>query len=212
MNISIRNENINDFQKVEELTREAFWNLHIPGCDEHYLVHLLRTHSDFIPYLNFVAVFNNEVIGNIMYTKSYVLNEPGKKIEIITFGPVCVLPKYQRQGVGSALINHSKKIAKEHNHKAIIIQGHPHNYCKHGFKCSKDFNVCDSEGKYPMGLLVLELEKGIFEGHKWKYYLSGVYDVDSTAAVEYDKQFKFKKKEYQYSQEEFSIAYRAYIE
>jgi hypothetical protein len=30
---------------------EAFWNLHAPGCDEHYLVHIMRKHEDFIPEL-----------------------------------------------------------------------------------------------------------------------------------------------------------------
>ena len=48
MNIDIRKETKADYRIVEELTREAFWNLHSPGCDEHYLVHVLRNHPDFI--------------------------------------------------------------------------------------------------------------------------------------------------------------------
>ena len=51
----IRNENEKDFREVEALTREAFWNLYIQGCDEHYLVHKMREHPDFIKYLDFVA-------------------------------------------------------------------------------------------------------------------------------------------------------------
>lgn len=211
MNISIRNEDKNDYRKVEELTREAFWNLYVQGCDEPYLVHKMRTHPDFITALALVAVFEDKIIGNIMYTRSHLRDESNHRIDTITFGPISVLPEYQKQGVGSALIRHSQKVAVENNHKVIIIQGHPHNYCKHGFKSSKDYNISDAEGKYPYSLLVLELEKGILKGHNWRYYPSEVYNIEVTAAAEYDKQFAFKKKEYKYTQEEFSIASRAYI-
>ncbi len=193
-------------------TREAFWNLHVPGCDEHYLAHKMRAHPDFIWNLSFVAVYENKIIGNIMYTKSYIIDGTSNRIETITFGPISVLPEYQRQGVGSALIQHSKNIAFENNYKAIIIQGHPHNYCKHGFRSSKDYNISDSEGKYPYSLLAVELQKGILNGRNYKYYLSDVYTSDANATDEFDKQFDFKKKEYKYTQEEFSIARRAYIE
>ena len=56
MNILIRNEMEKDFRQVENLTSEAFWNLYIPGCNEHYLVHIMRDHPDFIPELAFVAI------------------------------------------------------------------------------------------------------------------------------------------------------------
>ncbi|MDY6968280.1 MAG: N-acetyltransferase [Spirochaetota bacterium] len=213
MNISIRNETGSDHKQVEELTREAFWNLYVPGCDEHYLVHIMRNHPDFIAELDFVAIYENRVIGNIMYSKSYVADKKDLtfKVDTITFGPVSVLPEFQKQGVGSALIKHSINIAKENGYKSIIIQGHPHNYCKHGFKSSKDFGISDSEGKYPYSLLVLELENEIFRGNEWKYYSSDVYDVDQNAVKKFDNHFKTKKKEFQYTQEEFSIACRAYI-
>ena len=136
MNISIRNETENDYREVEELTREAFWNLYVQGCDEHYLVHKMRKHPDFIPELDFVALFENKIVGNIMYTKSCIVDESNNRIETTTFGPISVLPTFQRQGVGSALIGHSKKVAFEKGYNIIIIQGHPHNYCKHGFKSS----------------------------------------------------------------------------
>jgi len=209
--MNIRLETKDDYTQVEELVREAFWNLYVPGCDEHYLVHTMREHPDFIPELDFVAVSENKVVGNIMYTKSYVVDETNHRIETITFGPVSVLPAFQRQGIGSALICHSREVALEKGYKAIIIQGHPHNYCKHGFKSSKDYNIGNAEGKFPYGLLVLELEKGIFEGRCWTYYSSDVYNIDVNAVDEYDKLFVHKKKEYKTTQEEFLIASRAYI-
>lgn len=53
--LTIRNENKADHKIVEEITRNAFYNLYIPGCVEHYLVHIMREHEDFIPELDFVA-------------------------------------------------------------------------------------------------------------------------------------------------------------
>ena len=213
MDILIRNEMEKDYRQVEELTREAFWNLYVPGCNEHYLVHIMRNHPDFISELDFVAIDGDDVIGNIMYSKSYVIDKTNSnhKIDTITFGPVSVLPKHQRKGVGSALIKHSIKIASANKYNAIIILGHPHNYCKHGFKSSKDCNISDSSGNYPYGLLVLELERGIFKNSKWTYFFSDLYEINQDDAEEFDKQFKPKKKEYTYTQEEFSIAYRAYL-
>ena len=64
--INIRNERPEDFQKVEEMTRKAFYNQYIPGCVEHYLVHIMRQHPDFLPQLDFVLELDGQVIGNIM--------------------------------------------------------------------------------------------------------------------------------------------------
>ena len=85
MDLEIRNESESDYREVEELTREAFWNLYVPGCNEHYLVHVMRKHPDFIAALDFVAVHNNKVIGNIMYTTSRVIDmhEPTHCIDTI---------------------------------------------------------------------------------------------------------------------------------
>ena len=40
---SIRRETPEDYRAVEELTREAFWNVYKPGADEHYFVHQMRS-------------------------------------------------------------------------------------------------------------------------------------------------------------------------
>jgi predicted N-acetyltransferase YhbS len=65
--VNIRNEVENDYKKVEEITRRAFWNLYVPGCIEHYLVHVMRSHEDFLPELDFVIEVDNQVIGNSFF-------------------------------------------------------------------------------------------------------------------------------------------------
>ena len=212
MEITLRKEIESDYRRVEQVTREAFWNLYVPGCCEHYLAHVMRDHKDFIPDLDYVALADNQIVGNIMYTKSKIVNEKEESIETITFGPVSVLPEYQRKGIGSSLIQHTIQKAKEKDHKAIVIYGNPKNYCKHGFKSSKDYNVSTMEGKYPYSLLVLELEEGAFNNHSWRYQESDVYNLDVGKAEEFDKLFEYKEKGYRYTQEEFKISCRAFVE
>lgn len=211
MDFTIRNEKAEDFNQVENLTREAFWNLYVPGCNEHYLIHIMRDHPDFVKKLDFVAEYNGEIIGNIMYTKAWLYSEDGIKIEIASFGPISVLPKYQRKGVGSVLIRHTIDIAKNDGIGVIVIFGDPHNYCKHGFKSSKDFNISDMNGEYPYGMLALELKEGTVKGHNWKYKYSPVLEINEADAEKYDKKFENKEKEYTPSQEIFSIAVRSYL-
>ncbi len=212
MNVKIRAELEKDFFNVEELTREAFWNLYRPGCDEHYLIHTMRSHPEYIKELAYIAVMDDKTVGCIMFTKSYVLNEKDERIETATFGPLCVHPKYQRKGIGTKLIEYTKELASQRGYPAIIILGDPHNYCKHGFKTGKDLNVSTIDGKYPLGLLVLELEKGIFDNRKWRFKESSAYELDYSKVDEYDRNFPIKDKSYAYSQEVFSILIRSFVE
>ena len=98
--LNIRSEKESDYKIVEEITRKAFYNMYIPGCYEHYLVHIMRGHKDFIPELDFVIELDGRVIGNIMYTKSILKDEQGNQKDILTFGPVCIEKEYQRKGYG----------------------------------------------------------------------------------------------------------------
>ena len=75
MSLVIRNENKNDYRIVEELTREAFWNLHHLGCDEHYILHNLRNSTDFIRELTFVAQNDGQIIGHIAYSRGLVIDK-----------------------------------------------------------------------------------------------------------------------------------------
>lgn len=211
MELIIRNETTSDYREVENVTREAFWNLYLPGCTEHYLVHLMRGHQDFIQELDFVATIDGKIVGNIMYTNATIVDEVGNKMDIASFGPISVLPEYQRKGVGSALIGHTMGILKRRRTPGVVILGDPHNYCKHGFRSSKDYGIGDAEGNFPYGMLALELEKGAFSGHAWKFKYSDVYNIDEEDAQEFDASFPPKEKDYSYSQEIFSIAFRSMV-
>lgn len=209
--IQIRNEQKSDYQIVEDITREAFYNMYVPGCMEHYLVHIMRGHEDFIPELDFVLELDGKVIGNIMYTKAKLTDENGEEKEIITFGPVCILPKYQRIGYGKLLMEHSFKRAVELGYDTIVIFGSPANYVSRGFKSCKKYNLCVEGGGYPAGMLAKELKEGAFDGRKWTYSGSPVMDVDGQEAARFDDALPPMAKEYRPSQDEFYIISQAFL-
>lgn len=214
MNIIIRNEREPDFRKVEILTRKAFWNVYVPGCDEHYLAHILRGHKDFIPELDLVAeTEDGKIVGNVMYTKAKLIDEDRNEKEILTFGPVSVHPECQRMGIGKRLLEHSFRIAAELGYMVILIYGNPGNYVSSGFKSCRKYNICRAGGTYPAAMLVKELSKETFlDGRKWVYQESSAYEYDSEDAKEFDRQFEPMKKEFRPSQEEFYIYSHSMIE
>lgn len=203
--IRIRNEEKTDYEKVEEITRKAFWNLYVPECGEHYLVHVMRSHKDFIPELDFVIEVDNEIIGNVMYTKTRLVDESGKEKDILTFGPVCIVPEYQRKGYGKKLLEYSFEKAIALGYDVIVIFGNPGNYVSRGFKSCKKYNVCLENGTYPSPMMVKELKPGALDGRKYVYYESPVFEIDEKDVVSFDEGLEKWEKKYQPSQEEFYI-------
>lgn len=204
-NLLIRTETPKDYAIVERIVRDSFWNLYVPGCDEHYLTHIMRKHPDFIPELDFVIERNGQVIGNVMYTKAKLTDEAGETMQILTFGPVAIHPDYQRKGYGRKLLEHSFQKAAQLGYDVIVILGSPDNYVGHGFKSCKKYNVCMEDGVFLFAMLLKELTPGVLDGRKWYYQESPVYNIDSTEAQKFDEQFEFKEKKYQPSQEVFYI-------
>lgn len=210
--IKIENESPKDYEAVEILTRKAFWNVNVPGCEEHYLAHILRSHEDFIPELDFVAkTADGSVVGNVMYTRAKLVDESGKELPVLTFGPVSVDPDYQRRGIGKRLLEHSFQTAAAMGYGAIVIFGDPGNYVARGFQSCHRFHVTTPDGKYPAAMLVKELRKGFLEGGSWIYRESTAYTYDSADAAEFDKRFEPMKKEIRPEQEVFYILSHAVI-
>ena len=203
--IKIRNEEESDYEIVEKITRQAFWNLYVPGCNEHYLVHVMRSHEDFVPELDLVIEVDGHIIGNIMYTKAKLVDESGNEKEILTFGPVCILPECQRMGYGKMLIEDSFKRAVALGYDVIVIFGNPGNYVGRGFKSAKKFNVCLENDIFPSAMLVKELKPDVLDGRKWFYHDSPVMKIDEEDAERFDAGLEKMEKKVQPSQEEFYI-------
>lgn len=210
--IKIRNEKKTDYEETEMIIKKAFWNLYVPGCTEHYLAHILRSHKDFIPELDLVIENDNKIIGNIMYTKTRLVDESGNTKNILTFGPVCIEPQYQRQGYGKALMEYSFERAVTLGYEAIVIFGAPANYVARGFKSCKKFNVSLENGSFPAAMMVKELKDCALNGHLWTYYQSPAFEFDETTAQQYkDDDSSFERKTLP-CQEEFYILSNSVIQ
>ena len=132
MTMTLRCEEPSDHRAVEQLTREAFWGLSGPRCGEHLLVHRLRDVDAFVPELDVVAVLGAIVVGNVMYTRARVVAD-GEGWDVLTFGPLSVVPGYQGRGVGSALMRRTLADATRLGHRAAVVYGHPDYYPRFGF-------------------------------------------------------------------------------
>lgn len=193
MNFSVRLETEQDYQAVEHLTREAFWDVYQPGCAEHLVAHNLRQHQDFIAALDFVAVVKEDnvekIVGNIMYSKGVLVDKNQQQYQIITCGPLSVLPTYQRLGVGKLLLKVSLQVAKELGYKVVFLMGNPDYYQRFGFQAADKFGVTTADGKNFPAFMLLELVQGSLVGKTGRYIYSEAFTVDNQELKLFDQQF-----------------------
>ena len=192
--MTIRIETPADYTAVELLTRESFWNVHVPGCDEHYLVRIMRSAPEFLPALALVAERDGQIVGNIMYSKSAIVSDDGRRTETLTFGPLSVLPACQRQGIGKALMAESFCIAEALGYPAVLIYGDPENYKSSGFACCKHFGIHAGDGSFPVALLVRALRPNALDGISGGLQTADFYELDPAAAAAFESQFPPKER------------------
>ena len=209
--LTIRREEPRDYETVESITRDAFYNLYIPGCMEHYLVHIMRDHEDFIPELDFVLELDSKIAGYIMYTKATLTDDAGNTKDIVTFGPLCIAPANQRRGYGKLLMQHSFEKAAAMGYDTVVIFGMPSNYVSSGFVSCKKYNICTPDGQFPAAMLVRELRPGALDGRRWRYRDSPVMAVLPEQAEAYDNTLPPKERRHMPSQEAFYIMSNSFL-
>ena len=197
MNNKIRLETPADYREVENLTREAFWNVYRPGCLEHYVLHTFRGKSEFIPDLDFVMELDGKIIGHIMYVHSELRSDDGEIFPIMTFGPISIHPDYQRQGYGKILLDYSMEKAKNLGAKALCIEGNIDFYGKSGFVVASTKGIRyyaePREEEVPY-FLVKELELGFLDKITGTYHTPAGYFIDESEAEKFDLNFPPKQK------------------
>lgn len=196
----IRNEREEEYREVENLVREAFWNVYRPGALEHYVLHCLRKEKDFIKELDFVMVQNNKIIGQAVYFKASIKSDDGREIPISTMGPISISPQYKRQGYGKKLLDYSLNKAKEMGIGAVCFEGNIDFYGKSGFILASDKKIHyhgESRESVVPYFLLKELKEGYLKGVEGEYSTPLPYYVDEIEAEKFDETFpkKEKKKE-----------------
>lgn len=210
---TIRLEEEKDHIKVENIVRDAFWNVYRPGAYEHYIVHNLRKDSSFIKDLAYVIEENDEIIGHINYSNGrlnlYRKNRYGVDIKVreesgkaTVLGPIAIDSKYQSNGYGSKLIRHTLNLAEEMGIPFVFVIGDENYYSRFGFESASKYNIylegTDTEDENPFFMIKildenentlndLDYDKGIFHNPE-------IFDVNERYVDEFDKNFEYKEK------------------
>ncbi len=195
--IIVRQEEEKDYRRVEEITRAAFdYPERITrgkiGCPyEHWMVHELRF-RDGITELSLVAQRKNgTIVGHIICSKAAVIKE-SYTLPVLNFGPLSVLPEYQRQGIGQALIRTMIEKAKKLGYGAILFFGRPEYYPQFGFKEAAIYGISDAEGYNYPAFMAMELKEGYLKDVRGgKYFESDIYNdkLNREAVIEFDRNF-----------------------
>ena len=209
--MNIRLEETKDYREVENLTREAFWNVYRPGCTEHYVLNQYRTNPDFIPELDFVmerlrvgdgtsGMEDNKIIGHVMFSKAEIILDDGTHFPSWTFGPISIHPDYKRKGYGLKLLKYAIDKAKEKGIGLLQMEGNIVFYKHAGFDLASKMKIHyhaeprDSEVPY---FLAQELIPGYWGNREGTYCPPKGYfvaDENPEAFEAYEATFPQKEK------------------
>lgn len=189
MTIEYRLETHDDYRETENMIREAFWNVYCPGCFEHFMLHQIRQSSAFIESLDFVAVKDGRIIGNVISVQSYIEGDDGQKHTVLSLGPIGVLPAFQRTGVGRRLIELMRQQAARMGYKAILLCGDPAYYSKNGFEPAEKYSIRTKDNKFAAALQILWLRNPNDKELAGRYFENEIYEFDSQEASLFDRQF-----------------------
>ena len=127
--VVIRYETDADVDAISDVTVSAFKTLEISSHTEQFIIAALRAAKSLT--VSLVAEVDGRVVGHIAF--SPVTMSDGTR-NWYGLGPVSVLPEYQRQGIGKALIEEGLSRLKGLNARGVCLVGHPDYYRKFGFK------------------------------------------------------------------------------
>lgn len=195
--VIIRLEKNKEHREVENLVREAFWNVYRPGCSEHYVLHMLRDDPAFVKELDFVMELGGVLIGQNMFMRTVIEADNGKEIPILTMGPIGITPTLKRHGYGKRLLDYSLSKAAEMGFGAVLFEGNIDFYGKSGFDYASKFGIRYHglpEGADSSFFLCRELIPGYLDGITGVYQTPAGYYVDDDDVEKFDIGFLPKEK------------------
>lgn len=168
MEILIRKETKEDYDKVREVIKSAFKAIKANeendnDFNEWTLAEKIRGSEYYINDLSLVAVAQGNIVGHIMFTPMKIKGST-ECYESLDLAPVSVHVDFQNQGIGKKLVQTGIEIAKSLGYKSLIVMGHPKYYQSFGFQLASNFKIglnTDYNSKY---LFALELVEGGLDG------------------------------------------------
>ena len=194
---TIRLEKKEEYRTVENLVREAFWNVYRPGCSEHFVIHVLREDPAFVKELDLVMEHDGALIGQNMFMRTIINSDNGRVIPVLTMGPIGIIPELKRQGYGKKLLDCSLERAAAMGFGAVLFEGNIGFYGRSGFTYARQFGIRYHdlpEGADDSFFLCKELIPGFLDDVTGVYQTPRGYYVDDKDVEEFDRDFPPKEK------------------
>ena len=191
-NLIIRPEEPADHPAMENLIRDAFWDVYRPGASEHLLIHKLRQDPSYLPEFSFIAELDEQPVGGIWYAMCAIEKPDGSRIPIPTLGPVGVAPAFQKRGIGSALIRRTLPLVKAAGHPGIVIFGDPAYYGRFGFTPGQDAGIAACDGNFYDVLQLLRFAPDA--DLAGRYQESDPYQIDPAEVEQFEIWFTPREK------------------
>lgn len=128
-NIVIRSERDSDADAIAEVTAAAFETLEISNHTEQFIIEALRAAGAL--KVSLVAEMDGRIIGHIAFSPVDISDGTPNWYGL---GPISVLPEFQRQGVGKAMIREGLSQLRDMGARGCCLVGHPEYYIKFGFQ------------------------------------------------------------------------------
>lgn len=194
---TIRKETAADYRTVENLTREAFWNVYRPGCTEHYVLHQFRDRPEFVKELDLILEVGGQIIGHVMFVRAEITADDGRILPIMTFGPISIHPAFQRMGYGKILLDYALEKAARMGVGAVCMEGNIAFYGKCGFDIASKSGIhyyAEPRDEVVPYFLLKQLKEGFLDGVTGVYKTPSGYFVNEAEAEGFDRQFPSKEK------------------
>lgn len=156
----IRQETENDYKDIYQLVKTAFETAEHADGNEQDLVVALRKSTAFVPELSLVAEIDGKLAGHIMFSKATVGNDT-----VLVLAPLSVNPQYQRQGVGTALMNKAHSIAKELGYLYSLVLGSEFYYPRIGYLPAEQFGIEVPDGVPSKNFMAMKLQENTKPAH-----------------------------------------------
>ena len=196
MDLKIRLEEETDYREVEELVRNAFWNIYRPGAFEHFIVHNLRNDDCRIQKLAYVIEKDDLIVGSINYSRGKIFFE-NDVVDAVVLGSVAIDGNCQGQGWGTELIGYTLDLADRCGIPLIFVIGDENYYSRFGFESASKYNLylegtsLDDENPF---FMVRIFDDASLDGNLGIFHNPDVFDVDESDVDEFDKDFEYREK------------------
>ena len=142
MTIKLQTVLPSQYAATAAVVETAFTGIEYTDHEEHHLIGRLRKSPHYQPTFDVLAsTTTGEIIGFSMLSVATVNRQPATGKPLLVLAPLAVLPAFQGQGVGSALVRELEHRAHRAGYPAISILGDPAYYGRFGYQAAANFNI-----------------------------------------------------------------------